>query len=215
MFYRGSATLSGTQADEIAGFTGDFDDADTQPVITQYYHMVPAADLDVALQLDKNRFVGLLDSQHDWSEERGAIEQEVSRDNSDANYRLGAKLQNHLMAGTPYADDGLGTIQSFEKQINSPQLRTFFRRWYRPNDAVYVIAGDVDATAAIAAVRHYFGAIRRMRFRRALRSRYGQWSPPRTATAAINRVPPCRWRTAFPRICRFRLRRVGRSGRHP
>ncbi|MBD5655722.1 MAG: insulinase family protein, partial [Candidatus Eremiobacteraeota bacterium] len=159
MFYRGSATLSGTQADEIAGFTGDEDNADTQSVITQYFHTVPAEDLDVALQLDKNRFVGLLDSQHDWSEERGAIEQEVSRDNSDANYRLETKLQNHLMAGTPYADDGLGTIHSFDKQIDAPQLHTFFDRWYRPNNAVYVIAGDVDATDAIAAVRHYFGAI--------------------------------------------------------
>ncbi|MBD5656052.1 MAG: insulinase family protein, partial [Candidatus Eremiobacteraeota bacterium] len=88
-----------------------------------------------------------------------AIEQEVSRDNSDANYRLETKLQNHLMAGTPYADDGLGTIHSFDKQIDSPQLHAFFQRWYRPNDAVYVIAGDVDATDAIAAVRHYFGAI--------------------------------------------------------
>jgi zinc protease len=159
MFYRGSTTLSGTQADEIAGFTGDEDNADTQSAITQYFHTVPTQDLAVALQLDAHRFVGLLDSQHDWSEERGAIEQEVSRDNSDATFRLEVKLQRHLMAGTPYADDGLGTIASFDKQIDAPQLQTFYKKWYRPNDAIYVIAGDVDADTAIAAVRKYFGAI--------------------------------------------------------
>jgi zinc protease len=159
MFYRGSRTLSGPQADEIAGFSGDEDNADTQSVITQFFHTVPAQDISVALQLDANRFTGLLDSQRDWAQERGAIEQEVLRDNSDAGFRLGVKLQQHLMAGTPYADDGLGTIASFEGRINAPQLQSFYKRWYRPNDALYVIAGDVEPAKAISEVQRYFGAI--------------------------------------------------------
>jgi zinc protease len=159
MFYRGSETLSGPAADQIAGFTGDVDDADTQSEITQYYHVVPAADLDVALQLDRARFHGILDSQKDWSEERGAIEQEVTHDNSDANFRLYVKLLHHMMAGTPYADDGLGTLESFNHQVNSPQLKAFYATWYHPNNAIYVIAGDVDPQAAIASVRRYLGAI--------------------------------------------------------
>jgi zinc protease len=96
MFYRGSRTLSGAAADEIAGFTGDQDNADTQSEITQFYHLVPSADLDLALQLDRARFHGILDAQRDWNEERGAIEQEVTRDNSDANYRLYVKLLHHM-----------------------------------------------------------------------------------------------------------------------
>jgi zinc protease len=157
MFYRGSRTLSGAAADQIAGFTGDQDNADTQSEITQFYHFVPSADLDLALQLDRSRFHGLLDSQHDWNEERGAIEQEVTSDNSDANYRLYVKLLHHMLAGTPYADDGLGTLESFNRQINAPQLRQFYARWYHPNNALYVIAGDIDPQAAIAAVNRYLG----------------------------------------------------------
>jgi zinc protease len=159
MFYRGSRTLSGAAADQIAGFTGDQDNADTQSEITQFFHLVPSADLDLALQLDRGRFHGLLDAQSDWSEERGAIEQEVTRDNSDANYRLYVKLVHHIMAGTPYADEGLGTLESFGKQINAPQLQSFYATWYHPNNAIYVIAGDVDPQAAIAAVRRYLGDI--------------------------------------------------------
>jgi len=161
MFFRGSHTLSGAAADQIAGFTGDQDNADTQSEITQYFHLVPAADLDLALQLDRSRFTGILDSQTDWSQERGAIEQEVTRDNSDANYRLYVKLLHHIMAGTPYADEGLGTLESFGKQINAPQLQAFYNAWYHPNAAIYVIAGDVDPQAAIAAVRRYLGPIPR------------------------------------------------------
>jgi len=159
MFYRGSRTLSGAAPDEVAGFTGDQDNADTQSEITQFYHLVPSADLDLALQLDRARFHGILDSQRDWNEERGAIEQEVTRDNSDANYRLYVKVLHHLLAGTPYADEGLGTLESFGKQVNAPQLRAFYDAWYHPNNAIYVIAGDVDPQAAIASVRRFFGAL--------------------------------------------------------
>jgi len=159
MFYRGGSTLSGAAADQIAGFTGDQDNADTQSEITQFFHEVPSSDLDLALQLDRSRFYGILDAQADWNEERGAIEQEVTRDNSDANYRLYVKLLHHIMAGTPYADEGLGTLQSFGKQINAPQLRAFYQTWYHPNDAIYVVAGDVEPQAAIAAVNKYLGSI--------------------------------------------------------
>ena len=159
MFYRGSKTLGGTQADIIAGFTGDEDNADTQAVITQYFHTMPAQDLGVAIRLDASRFTGILDAEHDWREERGAIEQEVTRDNSDAAFRLGVRLQHHLMAGTPYADDGLGTLHSFDRQIEAPQLQRFYDTWYRPNNAIYVIAGNVDPATAIATVRRSFAAI--------------------------------------------------------
>src|SRR5579863_448093 len=50
MVFRDGSMLSGAQADEIAGFTGDEDNADTQNEITQYFHTVPAQDLTVAMQ---------------------------------------------------------------------------------------------------------------------------------------------------------------------
>ncbi|MBV9269759.1 MAG: insulinase family protein [Candidatus Eremiobacteraeota bacterium] len=161
MVYRDTSTLSGAQADEIAGFMGDYDNADTQNVITQYFHLVPSEDLSLALQLDRARFTGALDSQANWNIERGAIEQEVTRDNSDASFRIYVKMLHHLMAGTVYADEGLGTLQSFGKQINAPQLKRFFHTWYHPNNAVYVIAGNVDPQAAIGQVRKFFGYMKK------------------------------------------------------
>lgn len=160
MVYRDTATLSGAQADEIAGFMGDYDNADTQNVITQYFHLVPSEDLSLALQLDRARFSGALDSQADWNIERGAIEQEVTGDNSDASFRLYVKMLHHLMAGTVYVDEGLGTLHSFGTQINAPQLKRFFATWYHPNNAVYVIAGNVDPQAAIAQVRNFLGGLK-------------------------------------------------------
>lgn len=159
MFFRDNATLSGAQADEIAGFTGDEDNADTQNELTQYFHLVPAQDLDIVLHMDAARLSGLLDAQADWNIERGAIEQEVTMDNSKATYRLYVKLLHHVLAGTVYTDEGLGTLHSFGDQINSPQLRAFEQTWYHPNNATYVIAGDVQPEAVIASVRSLFGSL--------------------------------------------------------
>jgi zinc protease len=46
---------------------------------THYYVAVPLADLDTALQAQPACMRGIDDSQEEWSEERGAIEQEVAQ----------------------------------------------------------------------------------------------------------------------------------------
>ncbi len=63
-----------------------------------------------------------------------------------------------MFAGTPYADPGLGTVASFKK-IQAPDLKRYYDRWYHPNNAIYVIAGNVDAQQTIAKVTKLFGDI--------------------------------------------------------
>ena len=159
MLFRGSRSLSASQLSEVASITGGSFNADTQNEVTQFFFTMPAQDLDIALHLEASRAQGVLDSQQLWNEERGAIMQEVSRDNSDASYRLYVKILHHLLAGTPYADEGLGTLQSFGKQIQAPQLQRFYATWYHPNNALLVVAGDVDPQATIAKVRVLFGGL--------------------------------------------------------
>lgn len=159
MMFRGSHTVSQTQFAEVTALTGGSFDADTQNQITQFFFTVPSQDLDAVLRLEASRAQGILNTQRLWEEERGAIEQEVQSDNSSAGYRLYVKMRKNLFAGTPYADTGLGTIQSFSQQVDSKALQAFYAKWYHPNNAILVIAGDVDPPAAIAKVKQFFGSI--------------------------------------------------------
>jgi len=121
MMFRGSKTIDASQFSDTTAITGGSYNADTQNEITQYFFEMPAQYLDIALNLERSRASGILDAQKDWNAERGAITQEVTRDNSSASYRLYTKMIHHILAGTPYADEGLGTVDSFKK-IQAPDL---------------------------------------------------------------------------------------------
>ena len=157
MMFRGSSTLSSSQLMQAIGITGGDLDADTTSGVTQYFFTVPSAYLDVALRAERSRATGLLMTQALWSQERGAITQEVQQDNSDAFYRLFTKMQQRIIGGTPYAKNTLGTVNGFAHNVNGAQLRRFYDRWYHPNNAVFIIAGDVDPQATVAHVRALFG----------------------------------------------------------
>ncbi len=159
MMFRGSRGISDTQlADTMAVLGGNFN-AYTESEATQFFFEVPARFLDAALTIEASRAAGLDLSPSAWRSEQGTLAQEIRRDDSSVTYRLYVRLLHRVLAGTPYANEGLGTVTSFAQQIDTARLRRFYRSWYRPNNAVLVIVGDVDPPAALANARRLFEAI--------------------------------------------------------
>ncbi|MHB8177268.1 MAG: M16 family metallopeptidase [Vulcanimicrobiaceae bacterium] len=159
MMFRGSKTLSSAQLMDTISITGGDFDADTQNQLTQYFFTMPSQYLGIALRLERSRATGLLLSQRLWNRERLAITQEVKQDNSNAISRLLRKMTVRLLGGTPYAKNTLGTVKDFATKVNSPQLKAFYGAWYHPNNAVYIIVGDVNGARTIARVKRLFGGI--------------------------------------------------------
>lgn len=160
MMFRGSPGLSKDQLAAVTANMGGAFDADTTEGVTQYYFVAPSQDLGVALHVESLRMRGLTAAPAEWAKERGAIEQEVSHDLSNPAYKFYEQLQAQLFAGTPYAHTPLGTRPSFDK-TTAGMLKSFYDRWYAPNNAILVIAGDVDPAATLARVKREFGSIAR------------------------------------------------------
>src|SRR6267154_1791380 len=158
MMFRGSPGLSADQLADIGSVVGGDFNANTREGMTQYLFTVPAEDLDVALHIEALRMRAVLYSPKEWSHERGAIEQEVAQDLSEPSYVLFEKLRARMFAGTPYAHDALGTRPSFEK-TTARMLKSFHDTWYAPNNAILVIAGDLDPEATLSEVKLLFGDI--------------------------------------------------------
>ena len=160
MMFRGSEGLDRDQLAELGALLGGIYNADTTETVTQYNFTVPADDLGVALHSEALRMRGLSITQGDWDQERGAIEQEVSRDLSSPFYNYMSEAQALLFEGTPYQHDALGTRPSFDK-TDAPLLRRFYEQWYAPNNAILVITGDVQPARAMELVQAAFGDIPR------------------------------------------------------
>jgi zinc protease len=158
MAFRGCTGMTADQTAAIYAQLGGRDNADTQQNVTQYYTTVPAADLDVALQAQASCLRGVDDSEQEWAHERGAIEQEVSRDLSNPTQKFLDRLNEDMFAGTPYAHDALGTRASFDATTGA-MLHDFYQKWYTPGNAILVIVGDVDPATTIAKVKQLYGDI--------------------------------------------------------
>ncbi|MCW2264561.1 zinc protease [Gluconobacter cerinus] len=158
MMFRGTPSLSGDQLSTVMGTLGGQFDAFTQTDLTRYHCLIPAQDLDVVLHMEADRMQHLSLDAGQWAKERGAIEQEVSRDLSSPDFRLKEQMNSILFENSGYDHSPLGTRLSFEA-TDVKLLRDFYSKWYVPNNAVLVIVGDVDPVTSLKQVEQIFGSI--------------------------------------------------------
>ena len=160
MMFRDSKGLSGSQLNEMTGKMGAENNAFTTNDATQFFFVAPAQYVDLLLKIEATRMRGAQLTDKDWALEKGAIEQEVSRDISDPGYLAFMEAERALYAGTGYAEDALGSRPTFDKTTGKV-LQGFYDSWYVPNNALLVIAGDVDPEQTLSRVKELFGPIAR------------------------------------------------------
>ncbi len=158
MAFRGCSEVSADQISAIFAQLGGNGNADTQQNITQYFSTIPAADLDIALRVDADCMRDMEDAQSEWAQEKPAIEQEVARDLSNPTYKFVTRLNEDMFSGTVYSHDPLGTKDSFDATTGE-MLKDFYKKWYAPNNAILVIAGDIDPSAVLTKVKEFYGNI--------------------------------------------------------
>ncbi|HWD19055.1 MAG TPA: pitrilysin family protein [Verrucomicrobiae bacterium] len=158
MMFRGSPGLSAAQLANISAAVGGDFNADTQQSATQYFFTMPSEDLELALRIEALRMKGLDSDEKLWTQERGAIEQEVAADLSNPEYVFYTNLLTVVFKNTPYEHDPLGSRPTFDLTTGA-MLKKFHDTWYVPNNAVLVIVGDVDGAATLELVRRVFNDI--------------------------------------------------------
>ncbi len=129
---------------------------------TNYFETVPTAALEKTLWLESDRMGYLLGAvtQEVLDEQRGVVQNE-KRQGDNRPYGL---LQYSIFGGlfpqgTPYGHTTIGSLADLDA-ASLEDVKSWFRDHYGPNNAVLVLAGDIDLPTAKTLVTKYFGRIK-------------------------------------------------------
>ena len=127
---------------------------------TLYFETLPSDRIEVALQIESDRMVNCLIDPREVELERTVVLSELEGAENDPLFHLHITVQSIAYQVHPYRWPVIGWRCDLER-ITRDDLWQYYRRFYVPNNAVAVIAGDIDPGRAIELVGRYFGDLPR------------------------------------------------------
>ncbi len=128
---------------------------------TNYFQNVPTTALDTALWMESDRMGHLLGAvdQKTLDEQRGVVQNE-KRQGMNQPYGQLREVTSYTLypKGHPYHHSVIGSMNDLNA-ARIDDVQGWFRAWYGPNNAVLVLAGDIDVATAKEKVTKYFGHI--------------------------------------------------------
>lgn len=128
---------------------------------TNYFENVPTTALDMALWMESDRMGHLLGAidQAVLDEQRGVVQNEKRQGENQPYGQVWEKLTRAMYPkGHPYHHSVIGSMNDLNA-ASLDDVKQWFRTWYGPNNAVLVLAGDIDVATAKEKVTRYFGDI--------------------------------------------------------
>jgi zinc protease len=169
---------------------GGNENAFTSTDYTGYYQRVPRDQLARMIEFEADRMTGLILMDENVLPERDVVLEEFNMrvaNNPDA--RLTEQIMAALYLNHPYGRPVIGWRQEIEK-LDREDALAFYRRFYAPNNAILIIAGDVEANEVRPLVEKFYGPIPAQPSIPASRVRPQEPVPaaPRTVTLSDPRV---------------------------
>ena len=130
---------------------------------TNYFETVPVAALDRVLFMEADRMGNLLGgiTQTKLDNQRSVVQNEKRQgDNQPYGLVEYAQIEGLFPAGHPYGHSTIGSMKDLDA-ASIDDVKDWFRQHYGPNNAVLVLAGDIDLPTARKLVEKRFGAIPR------------------------------------------------------
>ncbi len=164
MMFQGSVNVKDEEHFKIVQGAGGQMNGTTNRDRTNYFQTLPSNYLETALWLEADRMGFLLDSvtQKKFEVQRATVKNEKGERVDNVPYGRTFEVKDATMypAGHPYSWPTIGYIEDLNR-VGVEDLKNFFMRWYGPNNACLVVAGDVNPQEVIKLTEKYFGPIPR------------------------------------------------------
>ena len=157
MMFRGTKKYPGAVYDSIITTIGASTNAYTTDDLTAYHLNFAKEDLERVVELESDRFQNLSYELAGFQTEAGAVYGEYRKNITSPFSVLNEKIQNLAYDVHTYKHTTIG----FEEDIKAmpdqfDYSRTFFSRFYRPENVILVIAGDIDTKVTMDLITKYY-----------------------------------------------------------
>ncbi|MES2746062.1 MAG: pitrilysin family protein [Bdellovibrionota bacterium] len=162
MMFRGTKTISSVQYQDYLKKMGARQNAYTSSDFTNYHTTFAKDDLELMLKLEADRFMNLEYSESAFKTEARAVLGEYNKNSAQPGSKLYEATRNAAFTTHTYKHTTMGFIKDIEDMPNQfAYSKTFFDRWYRPENTAIIVAGDVEPKKVFALVEKYFSIWKR------------------------------------------------------
>ncbi len=161
LMFRGTAKHGPGAFARLVERNGGQDNAFTSQDVTSYYVNIAADRLDLVLDLESDRMQNLqLDPKIIASEREVVIEERRTRTEDDPGGALGEEVSALAFRAHSYGQPIIGWMLDI-RRITPEEIRSFYKTYYVPNNAMLVMVGDFKAAEVMTKVKAAFGPIPR------------------------------------------------------
>lgn len=186
MMFKGTATVGPGEFSRRVAAMGGRENAFTSKDYTAYFEQTEKSHLPELMALDADRMQHLKLSADEFAKEiQVVMEERRLRTDDQPRALLYEQLVATAFTANPYRRPIVGWMDDLQ-HMTVNDVRDWYRRWYAPNNALVVVAGDVDPQQVKAWAQKYYGAIPA----RALPERRPQNEPPQRGIKRISVKAP-------------------------
>ena len=158
MMFRGTERYSQEKYNDVLKELGANANAFTTDDWTCYHMTIPAKALAKAVEIEADRFRNLKYDEPAFQKEARAVLGEYNKGASSPFMILNEAMQDKAYDRHTYKHTTIGFLADVKAMpTRYDYSKTFFDRWYRPENCTIVVAGDVDHAALVALVRKEYG----------------------------------------------------------
>jgi zinc protease len=185
LMFKGTDKIGPGQFSKIIARNGGQDNAFTTNDCTTYHQAVAKDRLPMVMEMESDRMTNLKLLEKDVLTERDVIlEERRSRVENEPGSQLDEQMRATLYQNHPYGTPVIGWFHEIAK-LSREDAFTFYHRYYAPNNAILVVAGDVEPEDVLKLAKATYGKIaanlQTLRSERAT-------EPPSVAARRINMV---------------------------
>lgn len=159
LLFEGTENIGKGKWFEIVSANGGNNNANTSQDRTYYYEVFPSNNLELGLWLESERMMHPIIKQEGVDTQNEVVKEEkrMRYDNSPYGQLL-FSVSEVLFKKHPYKDPNIGYMEDLDA-ATLEEFKDYFKKYYVPNNAVLVVAGDIDKASTKKMIEDYFGPV--------------------------------------------------------